>query len=209
MNIRELNFPLIQNRASNMIYGGDQAWFKKEWQRQSGCASTSGANLAVYYAMNFKEMRDLFPGNTHNIKQEEYLKTMEAMFQYMKPGIIGFPYATKFAKRFIGFCLSKNIEIRPHVLKKWASTKIASDFITTAIDNGHPIALLILFHRRKELRNDNWHWVTITGYTKDNGVLNQVILSNEGRRQVVSTDILLEKHPRNIIRMVSFTAMKK
>lgn len=204
MYIKELNFPKANNNDNHISYGGDQGWFTRKWQRQAGCASTSGANLAVYYAMNFKEMRDLFSGDTQNIKQGDYLKTMETMFQYMKPGIIGFPYANKFAKRFTEFCSSKNISVEGKVLKKWNPTKEASDFITASIDNGHPVALLILFHRGNELKYDNWHWVTITGYTKDNDKLNQVILSNEGRRQLVSVDVLLEKHPRNIIRMVSF-----
>ncbi|NLZ81023.1 MAG: hypothetical protein GX913_04380 [Clostridiales bacterium] len=207
MNINELNFPKIKNQSNHIIYGGNQGWFAKKWQRQAGCASTSGANLATYYAMNFNEMRALFPGNTDNLKQEKYLEIMENMFEYMKPGVIGFPYASKFAKRFTEFCLNKNIRVESKVLKKWNSTKEASDFITNSIDNGHPVALLILFHHGKELRNDNWHWVTITGYTNANGALNQVILSNGGRRQLVSADVLLEKHPCNIVRMVSFTIM--
>ncbi len=208
MNTRELNFPKIETQSSHLVYGGNQEWFKKKWQRQSGCASTSGANLAAYYAINFKEMKELFSGDTQNLTQENYLDIMDIMFHYMRPGLIGFPYASKFAKRFSDFCLSKNIKVESNVLKKWGTIREASDFITSSIDRGHPVALLILFHRAKELRNDNWHWVTISGYTYKNEKLEQIILSNGGRRQIVSADVLLEKHPLNIIRMVTFNPKK-
>ena len=38
------------------------------------------------------------------------------------------------------------------------------DFVRRGIDAQNPLALLILRHRAPELKEDNWHWVTVSGY---------------------------------------------
>ena len=56
------------------------------------------------------------------------------------------------------------------------------EFIREGLYHGHPVALLIWRHSRKEFREDNWHWVTITGYEEEREIL---IWSNCGEREEI------------------------
>ncbi len=203
---KELNFPVVYNNGTNIGYGGNQEWFAGSWQRKAGCASTSGANLAAYYASNFPEMKHLYQGDTNPFTMEEYLHSMEEMYTYMTPGPRGFPYVKSYAKQFTKFCNERGISLEPIIMESINSTQEAYEFVKRSINNNFPVALLILHHRAKELKEDNWHWVTITGYEEDESLIghSNLILSNCGMRQVVKTNILFEVHPKNTVRMVSF-----
>ncbi len=75
------------------------------------------------------------------------------------------------------------------------------DFITKAIDEDHPVAFLILRHPAWELREDNWHWVTITGYDSEKELF---IWSNCGEREEISWKLLFQKEASYYIGMVKF-----
>lgn len=204
--IKELNFPVVYKEDRVIGYGGNQEWFLRSWRRQAGCASTSGANIAAYYAYNYPEMRELYKGNSMQFNQGEYLQVMEEMYKYMTPGIFGYPYVEKFAKQFIRFCKERGVPMEASIMGDFNRIEEAFLFVKKNIDGGQPVALLILFHHGIELKGDNWHWVTITGYIKDNNdiVGSKVTLSNGGQRKIVNTEVLFEVHPKNKIRMVSF-----
>ena len=88
---------------------------------------------------------------------------------------------------------------------KSKSLEDSFQYVKSCIDAGNPIAVLILSHRAKQLRDDNWHWVTITGYIEDTDKkVAQIIRSNYGKREIIRSDIMFEVHSRNKIRMVSF-----
>ncbi len=205
MIVKELNFPIVNNKDEVIAYGGNQEWFSHEWKQKAGCGCTSGANLVAYYAGNDPRMTGLYNGNVRMFDQAEYLDAMEEMYTYMKPGAFGYPYAKKFGRQFIKFCKKHGVKAEFKFCGRFKRKK-AFDFVKESIDGGNPVALLILFHRAQELEEDNWHWVTITGYMVDgeNQENSQVILSNCGERQVVNARQLFEVHRKNIIRMVSF-----
>lgn len=203
--VKELNFPSISLENKSKGYGGNQEWFHQNWKRQAGCGSTSGANLAAYYASIDNRMIELYKGNHSNFSKSEYLQAMEEMFQYMKPGILGYPFIHKFSKQFVKFCKERGVRMEATILKKYHTSQEAFQFVKHSIDAGQPIALLVLFHRAMQLRQDNWHWMTITGYveaTEQN--ITQIIRSNYGKREVVNSEVLFEVHNRNVIRMVRF-----
>ncbi|MDF2609684.1 MAG: hypothetical protein K0R92_1158 [Lachnospiraceae bacterium] len=206
MIIKELNFPVIYHNDIKIGYGGNQDWFQGKWQRKAGCGSTSGTNIVAYYAANIQTMKHIYKGNTESFNQAEFVNAMEEMYGYMTPGPFGFPYVKKFADQFVIFCKDRGITLRPHILEKYKTKEEAFDFVKNNIDKQIPIALLILFHRAPELREDNWHWVTITGYEQENDVreLSSVIMSNCGVRQKVKGDILFEVHPKNTLSMIAF-----
>ena len=77
-------------------------------------------------------------------------------------------------------------------------------FLKEAIAKGNPVAFLVLRHRAPEMRENNWHWVTITGWIEDVGG-DQVIVSNCGEREVYPAEMLLENHRGNVLRMVWFS----
>lgn len=206
MIIRELNFPAVYNKDSLVGYGGNQEWFSHNLQQKAGCGCTSGTNLAAYYASSHPGMAGVYNGDCERFDQSEYIRAMEEMYTYMKPGLIGYPYVKKFARQFIRFCRKHGIEAEAKFCHGFQSRDEGFDFVKESIDGGNPVALLILFHRAHALREDNWHWVTITGYTEDddNPEAAEVILSNCGERQIVNAHELFEVHQKNTIRMVSF-----
>jgi hypothetical protein len=206
MIIRELDFPVVYQEENAVGYGGSQEWFSQEMQKKAGCGCTSGANLAAYYASSRPELAGIYGGNRERFEQSEYVRTMETMYCYMKPGMIGYPYVKRFGNQFVGYCRERGVEAEAKFCHGFRSREEGFCFVRESVDGGDPVALLILFHRAYALREDNWHWVTITGYTEAENHTEdaEVILSNCGERQIVSAHQLFEVHRGNTIRMVSF-----
>lgn len=206
MKIKELDFPIIYRDDNATAYGGNQDWFHESWQKRAGCASTSGANLAAYYAQKNPLMKNFYAGDSKHLNQMEYLKLMEEMYRYMKPGPMGFPYVKKFAKQFIRFCKDHGETMQASILSDFDTEIEAFHFVKENIDKDRPIALLILFHRAGEIRENTWHWVTITGYEEELNSHNssKVIISNYGKLETMDAKVLFEVHPKNTLRMVSF-----
>ena len=203
---RVLNFPTIYQDGKVAGYGGNQEWFAEDMKRKAGCGCTSGANLAAYYALNHSGMENVYKGNLSQFDLTEYVSAMNEMYHYMKPGLIGYPYVKKFGRQFVRFCRERGIEAEAIFCTKFEEAETAFHFVKDSIDSDNPVALLILFHRAHALREDNWHWVTITGYIEDENSTDhsEVILSNCGERQIVKAHQLFEVHRKNTIRMVRF-----
>jgi len=203
---KELNFPLIYHKDSIVGYGGNQEWFSHDWKKKAGCGCTCGTNLAAFYASSHPKMAGIYDGNTNRFNQAEYVRAMEEMYAYMKPGLIGFPYVKKFGRQFVKFCREHGVEVKAEFCRSFRDKEDAFAFVRESIDEGNPVALLILFHRAHTLKKDNWHWMTITGYTEqeENPDGAEIILSNCGERQTVNARQLFEVHRKNTIRMVRF-----
>jgi hypothetical protein len=206
MSEKELGIPMVYQEERVVGYGGNQEWFSHDWKKKAGCGCTSGTNLAAYYAARYPAMAGAYDGSTGRFEQAEFILAMEKMYHYMKPGMIGYPYLKKFGRQFVKYCREHGIHAEAEFCYGFRKRSEAFDFVKRSIDGGDPVALLILFHRAHALREDNWHWVTITGYRENEGnsTENEVILSNCGERQTVNAHELFEVHRKNTIRMVSF-----
>lgn len=172
-------------------YGGNQDWFEDGWARRAGCGSVLGSNLYAYYM------------NIEKCHKSEFLNIMNDLYRYMTPGRMGFPYFYKFAHKMIERMNKEDIKLKPRYLKKPKSVPQSIKFIQTSIDNKHPVGVLILSHRAKELEEDNWHWVCISGYERKEDDVD-IIFSDCGERRVISASILFEIDCRNIVKLVSF-----
>lgn len=206
MSEKELSFPIVYQGDTVAGYGGSQEWFSHDWKKKAGCGCTSGTNLAAYYASSRPEMAGIYDGNLKRFDRAEYVQAMEEMYMYMRPGLMGYPYVKKFGRQFVKFCREHGFEAEARFCHGFRSREEAIDFVKESIDGGDPVALLILFHRAHALKEDNWHWVTITGYREEEGNpgASEVILSNCGERQTINAHQLFEIHRNNTIRMVSF-----
>lgn len=183
--------PLIYQDKKLIGYGGDQAWFSDKWAVKAGCASVCATNVLLYYT-----------SLKRRYTKEGYLMAMEKMFTIMEPKHRGFPYAYLYARRLkaifydLGYTMQYRIVRNPYPQE-------AIQILEQAIANNHPISLLILTHRRRKVRNDLWHWVTIFGYRKTpKGMV--VIFSDCGEKKEIPARILFEKHRFNVIKMVIF-----
>lgn len=145
--MKELDIPHIYSSQELIGYGGNQEWFQDKWARQAGCASVLASNLQCYY-----QRQTIY-------SQEEFLDIMNEMFNLMKPGTMGYPFLYKFARTFITRMNNDYIHLIPIYQKKSKSYEHALSFVIESIDDNHPVSMLILHHRAKELEDDNWHWI--------------------------------------------------
>ncbi|HJC50230.1 MAG TPA: hypothetical protein H9754_06595 [Candidatus Anaerostipes avistercoris] len=197
----ELQCPRITRNGKIVGYGGNQEWFSGEFQRLAGCGSVTGSNLAAIYAASDENMKPLYDPKTDPYCKEEYLKLMETMYAYMKPGFMGYPLIGRFARDFVRYAGNRGILLSPEKLFLPKKKEQSLNFILGAIKAGDPVAFLILRHPARWLREDNWHWVTITGYDEENHTL---IWSNCGEREVISWDQLFDPRLKYYVGMVRF-----
>ena len=179
---KELHCPQIIKDGKTIGYGGDQEWFPGDFQRLAGCGSVTGSNIAAIYALSRDDFKDLYPikDSQKAADYQQYLNLMQTMYRYMKPGFMGYPLIGRFAKDFKRYAKDHGITLSSEQLFLPKSKEQALDFILPALKEGHPVAFLILRHPAYELREDNWHWVTITGF--DEGE-EKLIWSNCGERE--------------------------
>ena len=62
---------------------------------------------------------------------------------------------------------------------------------------------MILTHRRRKIRDDLWHWVTIVGYEETKKGLD-IIFLDCGDEKRIPARILFEKSRFNVVKMVRF-----
>lgn len=187
--MKELNIPRIYNSQELIGYGGNQDWFKDKWARQAGCASVLASNLYGYYHQQEKPSKD------------EFLSLMNEMFILMKPGTMGYPFLYKFSRTFIKRMNEDTIHLIPIYQKKSKSYEHALSFVLDSIQDNHPVSMLILHHNAKELEDDNWHWICLTGYeVKNNNYY--IIFSDCGERRIIDSRILFDTQRKNVFKMV-------
>lgn len=172
-------------------YGGDQAWFEDKWAVKAGCASVSATDVKMYYM-----------GTKEKYQKEEYLESMKKMYQLMKPKNRGFPYAYLYARRVRQVLQEQGVNVSFHITRN-PESKEALELVKRSIDQDNPIGLLILRHRRRKVRDDLWHWVTIFGY-QEVGKETNIIFLDCGEKKEIPARILFEKHRLNVIKMVAF-----
>lgn len=203
----ELKFPSIVDEEGKTVgYGGNQDWYPLYWQRRAGCCATNAANMAAFYGLSCPGMEAMYTGSREPIYQKEYLALMEDMYQRMTPGVMGYPYLAKAGKRFVEYAAERDIFLKPVAHCHWKHWREAFAIIKQAIDEQRPVGMLILFHRAEELKEDIWHWITVTGYTVPTkpGEKPMVIVSDCGQRGLCQADRILEVHRKNMVKLLEF-----
>lgn len=182
-----LDYPKVYKKNKCVSHGGNQEWFLDSWARKAGCASVSATDIFLYYTK--KE---------HKINENVYLDHMIEMFKLMKPKERGFPYAYLYARR-----LSRLLNNCKYIIFRRPSVNVASKIVKESINSNNPLGLLILTHRRREIRDDLWHWVTIVGYEESKKGID-IIFLDCGEIKRIPARIMFEKSRFNVIKMVRF-----
>lgn len=200
---KELHCPQIIKDGKIIGYGGDQEWFPGDFQRLAGCGSVTGSNIAAIYALSREGWKELYQVRPDESAEdyESYLNLMQTMYQYMKPGFMGYPLIGRFAKDFKKYASDRGIKLRSEQMFLPKTKKQALDFILPALKQGHPVAFLILRHLAYELREDNWHWVTITGFDEEK---EKLIWSNCGEREEIDWNMLFDTDKKYYVGIVKF-----
>lgn len=166
-------------------YGGKQQWLlekeitTKFWSDRS-CGVAAAANIMTYAGSEFKELKDLYYGNS----KEDYIELMKELYKFIKPGIFGIPTLGKMSKGLKEFTKSKGIDLLPCTRTWHFDVKDGSRFIRGGLALGMPVLLLTWNYSDKELKN---HWVTVTGWDVVYGQ-EFMTVSNWGKKKTYSYD---------------------
>ena len=185
----ELRIPYIYKDKDYIGYGGNQEWFLDEWAQKAGCASVLASNMYAYYL------------GKRSIAYNDFLNIMETMYQEMIPGKMGYPFLYKFGRVFTKIMAQENQLFLPVYQKKSKSINHALSFVLDSLNDFHPVAMLILHHQAKELEDDNWHWICITGYQQTNDGYH-IIFSDCGERRIIDANVLFDTSHQNVYKMV-------
>ncbi|MCH4208101.1 MAG: hypothetical protein LKF79_07115 [Solobacterium sp.] len=194
MSVYQLQkFPMIQ-KDGRTYYGGDQEWFHGKWQRLAGCASVCAANLAAYDQIGIAAENEVY-------SLEVYLQLMNEMYHLMTPGVQGYPHVAKFADAYVKYAQDHGVTLKREIGRDWHDLRQPLEQIEQTLLQQEPVALLVLNHSSKVWQENVWHWMTITGYSSEDGT---VTLSNCGERETYDASVLLDPNPKNQVRLASF-----
>jgi len=159
-------FNIIDEKTTNVFFGGNQDWYTEEWARRAGCGPTSAANILAYLALTRPELKALYGFET--LSQNAFSQHMEDVYKFVTPGNRGLNRTEMFTDGVTGFAHSRGISLTPHVFYvtsnmawKRPSAAALAEFVKAGLDSDCPIGFLALTKGRVE-NLQNWHWITIT-----------------------------------------------
>ncbi len=185
ISIKDINlFRITEEEYHITLYGGNQEWYAKRWQRMAGCGPSTAANI-MYYLNKTRY-------NT-NIEQtkEEFLRLMNEIWRYVTPGMGGVSSTTMLMEGFRKYLTDQKLE---HVLdsidigKKPEQRPDISEvisFLEKALEEDVPAAFLNLEHG-SILELESWHWVTVVAleYDLEDRTAFITILDNGMRKRI-------------------------
>lgn len=159
-------FTIIDDKTSNVSFGGNQAWYAADWGRRAGCGPTSAANILAYLAFTRPALRALYGYKTMSLAS--FTAHMEEIFRFVTPGNMGLNRTEMFTEGVISYAHSRGISLTPHVfgvssnmVRGRATAAALADFVQAGLNSDCPLGFLNLTKGRvKNLQS--WHWITIT-----------------------------------------------
>lgn len=196
------------NDSEISYYGGSQYWFPKKFHQLSGCGPVAAANITAYLSKAFPDKYKVLYPYSDTINKKDFVEHMVNIRKYVKPGIFGLTSVYKFSNNVLTFSKKMGIILTSHILDDTpASMQDAINFISEALSQKLPVAILILKHQVKEFNEFTWHWMTITGlklHSKDN--VYYISVSSYGDHREINLDILWnQRRLKDIIRLVYFS----
>lgn len=194
------NFPEVRNRSGQYAYGASQHWYQTKWRRLAGCGPTTGAEMAAFYRIGIRPDHVTHAG-TPVYQFDDMRNLMNQMFQYMKPGSMGYPHSKEYVKAFEQFGQDHGVNVRARRVTSWKNSEEIFHWIRHSIRQDTPVVMLILQHSYQPIDDDTWHWMIITGYDKES---REILISNYGHRQWMPADPVFEPKIGNVVKLISF-----
>jgi len=150
-------FRILDEERNEVHYGCDQEWYRKKWQRLSGCGPTAASNIIHYISSS--ESDDCS-------SKENCLELMEEVWLYVTPARDGIKTTKMFCESFLAFAEEKGINVEAKVcdVPKEKSLRPGisdvAEFLEEALSNDSPVAFLNLCNG-EESNLERWHWVTV------------------------------------------------
>lgn len=205
-NLEEIQFNIYDSEIS--YHGGSQYWFPKKFHQLSGCGPVAAANITAYLSQTFPDKYSALYPYKGIINKKDFILHMVEIRKYVKPGIFGLTSVRQFSDNVLAFSKKKGVPLVPHILDdNAASIQKAIDFISEALAQRLPTAILVLKHPVKEFEEYTWHWMTITGL-KLNPIENiyYISVSTYGGHREINLDMLWnQRRSKHIISLAYFT----
>ena len=204
--LEEIQFNIYDLETS--YYGGNQYWFPKKFNQLSGCGPVAAANITAYLSQTFPDKYNALYPFKGIINKNDFTAHMIEIRKFVKPGFFGLTSVHKFSDSVLAFSKERSISLVPHILDDDAANiQAAINFISDALSQRLPVAILVLKHPIKEFKEYTWHWMTITGL-KVNPINNlyNIIVSTYGERREINLDLLWnQRRSKDIIKLAYFT----
>jgi hypothetical protein len=205
-HLEEIKFDIYDSEIA--YYGGNQYWFPKKFNQLSGCGPVAAANITAYLSQTFTgKYNSLYPYKGI-VNKKDFVEHMVQIRKYVKPGFFGLTSVKQFSDSVLAFSKNRGVSLVPHILDdNAASLQDAINFISEALYQKLPVAILVLKHKLKEFKEYSWHWMTITDLNldpKDN--IYYLSVSTYGERREINLDLLWnQRRLKDIIRLAYFT----
>jgi len=169
------------------LYGCDQEWYSKPWQRLSGCGPTAASMMALYQVHS----------NPNSKSIDEAKAVMNEVWNYVTPGFGGINRLDRFYKGYEKYLSTKNLshlnhflEI-PKVVSHRPTIQVVTDFLTEGLSADAPIAFLNL-NNGKVHNLEAYHWVLITGLDLSDPTKAMAHILDGGKRLIIDLGLWLE-----------------
>jgi len=169
------------------LYGCNQEWYGKPWQRLSGCGPTAASMIALYQ-FNQKESSKTL---------EDAKAVMSTIWTYVTPGFGGINRLDRFYNGFSKYLLSQNIVHTNHALEIPKNSSLRPtlsqvvDFILSGLEADAPVAFLNL-NNGKVHNLEAYHWVVITGMDLSDPNSIRIHILDGGQRLNIDLSLWLE-----------------
>lgn len=203
--LEEIKFNIYDSEIS--FYGGSQYWFPKKFNQLSGCGPVAAANITAYLSQTFPDKYNALYPYKGIINKKDFVEHMVEIRKYVKPGLFGLTSVHQFSDNTLAFGRERGVSLVPHILHdKTTTIQQAITFMTEALSQKLPVAILVLKHPIKEFKVYAWHWMTITDLKlnlKDNTYY--ISVSTYGERQEINLELLWnQRRSKDIINLAYF-----
>ena len=205
-NLEEIQFNIYDSKTS--YYGGSQYWFPTKFNKLSGCGPVAAANITAYLSQIFPDKYNTLYPYKGIVNKVDFIVHMGEIRKFVKPGMFGLTSVHQFSNSVLAFSKERGVSLAAHILDdNAASMQEAINFISKALSQRLPIAILVLKHPLVEFKEYTWHWMTITDLklnSKDN--IYYISVSTYGERREINLDLLWnQRRSKDIIRLAYFT----
>nr|WP_300003479.1 hypothetical protein [Tissierella sp.] len=167
-------------------YGAYQNWLftgnhrKKFWADRS-CGLAAAGNVAYYLTQNHKKPLYNYPEMT----VENFTLFLNELYKFIRPRLYGIPTLAYMKRGFTRFAKSNGVSLQGETINMRYSREYIIGKIKEVLAEDVPIMMLTWNTHQPHLK---YHWVTITGYFRDEKGGNFIVTSNWGRREIFNLD---------------------
>ena len=161
-------------------YGGNQDWFPTFMMRIGGCGAETACDSSIYFALH-RGLSSVAPENAAAMTKDDYVRFAYEMKPYLSPRMTGIDRLEIFISGYARYLSDKGeTRLTMSPFSGGEPYEKALNAVKRQIDDGYPVAALILNHRDKRLEDYVWHWFLINGYdeTQDDFLVKTVTYSH-------------------------------